>query len=119
MECDGCGACCRTFPVFVSEADAEMEPRIRSEGYRLPDHLREDDWAYKLYPLPFHERCSFLGPDSLCTIHPTRPRVCRDFPAGDPQCQEARSRVGLPPLEAACALPVPATKPSAPGGDSL
>jgi len=107
MECDGCGACCRTLPIFVSEADAEQEPRIRSEASRLSGHLCEDDWAYKLHPLPFHERCVFLGLDSLCAIYPTRPRVCRDFPAGDPQCQEARGRIGLPPLEAAGAAASP------------
>lgn len=105
MDCDCCGACCRTFPIFVSEADAELEPRIRDEGYLLPEHLRQDDWVYKLFPLPFHERCAFLGPDSRCTIHATRPRVCRDFHPGDPQCQEARARVGLPPLEAANGAP--------------
>src|SRR5262249_33577149 len=35
-ECDGCGACCRTFPIFASSADAAREPRIAAEGRKLP-----------------------------------------------------------------------------------
>lgn len=99
MECDGCGACCRTFPIFACQADAEREPRIKTEAYELPAHLQNEDWAYKLHRLPFHERCVFLTEQNRCTIYPTRPTVCRDFDAGDKQCQEARARNGLPPLE--------------------
>jgi uncharacterized protein len=98
IPCGGCGCCCRTFPIFVAYSDAEREPRIASEGYHLPKHLQQPDWAYKLYPLPFHERCCFLTEQNACTIHPTRPQVCRDFNPGDDQCDEARERNGLPPL---------------------
>jgi Fe-S-cluster containining protein len=98
FECDGCGVCCRTFPVFASAADAEQEPRIGSEGRALPGHLATSQWAFQLFPLPFHETCCFLDGSSRCTIYPTRPDVCRAFPAGGEQCQAARGRTGLPPL---------------------
>lgn len=98
FECDGCGACCRTFPVFASTSDADREPRIATEGRTLPAHLATDRWSYQLHPLPFHESCCFLDGDRRCTIYPTRPDVCRAFPAGGEQCQAARVRVGLPPL---------------------
>jgi Fe-S-cluster containining protein len=96
--CDGCGACCRTFPIFASAADAARQPRIAVEGRALAEHLATDRWTYQLFPLPFHETCCFLDGDSRCTIYPTRPEVCRAFPAGGDQCQAARGRVGLPPL---------------------
>ena len=98
FECDGCGACCRTYPIFASAADADREPRIASEGRALSEHLATERWHYQLYPLPFLEACCFLDAAARCTIYPTRPDVCRAFPAGGEQCQTARARIGLPPL---------------------
>jgi uncharacterized protein len=97
-ECDNCGACCRTFPVFASLQDAEREARIVSESRRLPDNLVTPDWTFQLFPLPFHETCCFLDAGNLCTIYSSRPSVCRAFAAGSEQCQEARGRSGLEPL---------------------
>ncbi|MGF1578943.1 MAG: YkgJ family cysteine cluster protein [Gemmataceae bacterium] len=98
FECDECGACCRTFPIFASEADAEREPRVAEEGKTLAAHLKAPGWKFQLYPLPFHENCCFLDHQNKCTIYTTRPQVCRNFAAGSPQCQEARARVDLPRL---------------------
>ena len=64
-ECDGCGACCKTFPIYVAETDAEREPRIRDEGRRLPLWLATPEWTHQLFPLPFHETCCFLDGDNL------------------------------------------------------
>jgi Fe-S-cluster containining protein len=101
FECDGCGACCRTFPIFASEADASREPRIGLEGKELAPHLQTPTWRFQLFPLPFHETCCFLDGDNRCLIYSTRPQICRDFAAGSEQCQEARRRCGLPPLQPA------------------
>ena len=98
FECDGCGACCKTFPIFAADADSEREPRIAVEGRHLAPHLRTPRWRYQLFPLPFLDVCCFLAGDNLCGIYPTRPDVCRAFAAGGDQCQEARGRQGLPPL---------------------
>jgi len=100
FECDGCGACCRTFPIFASAADAAREPRIAAEGRALPAHLATERWRFQLFPLPFHETCCFLDATSRCMIYATRPDVCRAFPAGGEQCQTARARMGLQLLAA-------------------
>jgi Fe-S-cluster containining protein len=94
-ECDRCGACCRTFPIFASEADARDEPRIATDSCRLPDHHVDERWTYRLFPLPFLTGCPFLQSDATCEIYSSRPQVCRSFAAGSPSCQEARSRLGL------------------------
>ena len=96
--CDGCGACCRTFPIFASAEDASREPRVAAEGKELAPHLRTSAYAFQLYPLPFHETCCFLDVDQRCVIYETRPDVCRQFAAGGDQCQEARRRSGLSEL---------------------
>jgi Fe-S-cluster containining protein len=98
FDCDGCGACCCTFPIFAAESDALREPRIRNEGRRLPLWLATPQWDYQLFPLPFHESCCFLDGENRCTIYATRPNVCRRFEAGSAQCQEARKLRGLPVL---------------------
>jgi Fe-S-cluster containining protein len=100
-DCDGCGACCRTFSIFASESDAVREPRIRDEGRRLPLWLAAPEWDYQLFPLPFHDSCCFLDGENRCTIYGTRPEVCRMFPPGSEQCQEARRHRGLGKLEPA------------------
>ena len=104
-ECDGCGACCRTWRVLVSEEDAQREPRIAQESKLLPEHVRSPGWDYLLFPLPFHEGCCFLRADQRCDIYDTRPRVCRDFAAGSQRCQEARAHAGLDPLQLGSGLP--------------
>jgi Fe-S-cluster containining protein len=98
-ECDGCGACCRTFPVYASAADGDREPRIRAEGLRLAEQLVTPRWTFQLFPLPFHETCCFLDAGRRCDIYATRPDLCREFPVGGGQCQEARRRAGLPALQ--------------------
>jgi uncharacterized protein len=97
-ECDGCGACCCTYPIFASSDDAALEPRITGESQKLPAHLETPRWAYRLFPLPFHDRCCFLDLDCRCTVYSTRPQVCREFAAGSEPCQQARARKGLPVL---------------------
>lgn len=97
-ECDCCGACCKTFPIFASQKDAAQEPRIEAETQKLPAHLATNDWAYQMHPLPFHEACCFLGEENLCQIYKTRPVNCQTFAAGSEQCQEARARHGIEPL---------------------
>jgi len=94
-DCENCGACCRCFPIFASEADAAREPAIRRETRQLEAHLATEDKAYQMHPLPFLESCAFLKADQLCRIYSTRPEVCRRFEAGSPQCIEARERVGV------------------------
>jgi uncharacterized protein len=97
-QCDGCGACCCTYPIFASKGDAALEPRITSESQRVAAHLETPQWAFRLHPLPFHETCCFLDRDCRCSIYPTRPQVCREFVAGSESCQQARAAHGLPPL---------------------
>ena len=99
-ECDECGACCRTFPIFASAGDAAREPRIAAEGRKLPQQLADEEWHYRLFPLPFLEACTFLDEQDRCTIYPTRPDVCRRFAAGGDQCRQARERQGIAPLAA-------------------
>lgn len=99
FECDGCGACCRTFSIFAARSDAEREPRIKTESLALPEHVEGPGFAYKLFPLPFLEACCFLDSQDRCDVYATRPDVCRDFDAGSEQCQDARSRQGLSRLE--------------------
>ena len=94
-DCENCGACCRCFPIFASEADAAREPAIRKEARKVEAHLATEDKAYQLHPLPFLESCAYLKEDQLCRIYATRPAVCRRFEAGSAQCIEARERVGV------------------------
>jgi Fe-S-cluster containining protein len=90
LPCHRCGACCRTFPIFASDADAAREPRIRDEGVELRPWLKTPRWTWRLFPLPFQERCCFLDAADRCAIYGTRPDVCREFEPGGGQCLEAR-----------------------------
>ena len=91
IECLRCGVCCRTFAIFASLQDAEREPRIAQETIRVQDGGETPDFAYRMYPLPFHNACCFQNADGLCSIHETRPDVCRRFQPGSPECIQARN----------------------------
>jgi Fe-S-cluster containining protein len=97
-ECDGCAACCGTYAIFASREDAQREPRIAAETQELAAWLETPEWAYRLFPLPFHEACCFLDDEGRCTIYATRPQICREFAAGSEDCQRVRSLRGLAPL---------------------
>jgi uncharacterized protein len=98
-DCDECGACCRSFPIFVTDIDVRREPRIAVEAKRLPPGHNLAGWSHQLFPLAFHEQCCFLDGMDRCEIYGSRPQVCRDFEAGDSLCQDARRQHGIPPLE--------------------
>lgn len=86
-----CGKCCESLLIEVSLRDAEREPRIAAEcgpivcdiakgkrevvGYLLNDKNNE-------YACRFFDRTT-----RLCTIHATRPLVCRVF-----DCDEEQQR---------------------------
>jgi len=94
-DCMNCGACCRSFPVFASKSDGDREPRIKTEGQRIPEYLSDEARTFRLFPLPFHDECCFLKSDQLCSVYASRPNVCRCFEAGSAQCIEARRRQGI------------------------
>ena len=101
FECDRCSACCQgTLIVEAYYLDALREPAILHAdlgGLRLTKDELSDETRCIL--LAAGQSCRFLSADGLCTIYPTRPNNCVGMEAGDEQCQEARSQVGLPPLQ--------------------
>jgi Fe-S-cluster containining protein len=86
--------------VEAYDLDVLREPRILDadiNGHRPA--LEELCEGGKSIVLAANSPCSFLGNNGLCTIYPTRPNVCVGFEPGDEQCQQARDRCGLPPLQ--------------------
>ena len=79
-----CGNCCQATIIEVSLRDAEREPRIAAECGGLYDFPDEDGTRQKIgYLLNDKQNrgaCHFFDRETrLCTIHPTRPLVCRVF----------------------------------------
>ena len=113
-ECDRCGACCRgTLIVEADYLDALREPRLLDADVcgRRPtiNELSDDDG--RCIVLAANQPCRFLFPDGRCTIYPTRPNNCVGMQAGDEQCQEARSQLGLLPLQPSQPPESPAQNP--------
>jgi Fe-S-cluster containining protein len=92
-ECNGCGDCCRKYPIFASKADAEREPRIRAEAFELPERAQGPHRAFEMHRLPAQEQCIFLNQAGRCAIYETRPDVCRNFMPSRKSCREARERI--------------------------
>ena len=78
--CQMCGDCCRGYGgTYVTEAD------IRA----IADYLQEDPEQFKVrycrlsgsrYVLGQSDNGYCIFWDSLCRIHPVKPRMCRDWP---------------------------------------
>jgi Fe-S-cluster containining protein len=94
--CNGCGACCRKYPLFASKADAEREPRIRKEALELPERVQDESRTYELHRLPSREECIFFDRNNRCMIYATRPAMCRRCIPSRKACQEARARLAGP-----------------------
>ena len=92
--CQSCGACCsysQNWPRFTIEDDAQLDLiPAKYVNERLSGMRCEGD------------RCSALsgkiGEATACTIYAVRPEVCRTCMPGDPECDMARRRHGLPVL---------------------
>ena len=104
--CLTCGACCAQFRVAFHWMESDA---ITPGG--VPAALTETLDAHRLCMRGTHAppiRCVALdaeiGVHSRCTIHPSRPSVCRDVDASweygavSAQCDKARIAHGLPVL---------------------
>lgn len=100
-ECDSCGCCCR-FPIISIEwEDIQREPRWR-EKVEPRRAMRGDTFADP-YEAGAVIACGSKNPcpmldGNLCSIHATKPDVCRGFEPGSELCQEARRYHGLSEL---------------------
>ncbi|MCE9579160.1 MAG: hypothetical protein K8W52_38915 [Deltaproteobacteria bacterium] len=109
MDCQTCGACCRS--AYDAVDVGPRDPAVKAQpGYVV------DRGGGKLELRRAGDRCAALAggeripiaapPDSPdaprstttryhCVIYDDRPRTCRDFTLGSGHCLTARRRVGL------------------------
>ena len=92
--CQACGACCSyssNWPRFTTEDDAALDLIPEKFVNERLSGMRCDG-----------DRCSALsgkiGVATACGIYAVRPEVCRTCMPGDPECDMARRRHGLPVL---------------------
>ncbi|HOK02866.1 MAG TPA: YkgJ family cysteine cluster protein [Spirochaetota bacterium] len=91
-ECIRCGNCCQDVRLAESPELLEKAYFYWKKSKQIDPNFSE---IYLIYPmleflfeepdvdLPYHYRCKhFVFKDGLatCSIHPIRPRMCRDFP---------------------------------------
>ena len=89
LDCLRCGACCR-------EAFDAVEITRRDPVRGLHPALIEEADGRLRIRRAVGNRCAALESDSFhCRIYEDRPRCCRDFEQGGPNCVFARERVGL------------------------
>ena len=81
--CEHCpAACCRYVAIPLDKPTCgrdydDIRWYLLHEGVSV--FVEEGDWY-----IQFQTRCKRLGDDNRCTIYETRPRICRDYEAG--QC---------------------------------
>lgn len=93
--CQSCGACCACdpeWPRFSTEPDEQLDhipPALVDDG------LGRMRWA--------GDRCAALsglvGTHVACTIYDLRPEVCRACQPGDDECNLARTKWGMEPIQ--------------------
>lgn len=98
-DCTGCSACCQGMGTSIV-----LDPL---DVYRIARHLKKGAAELLGGPLELsvvdgivlpnlrmggpHERCAFLDEHGRCSIHPSRPGICRLFPLGRYYEEETRS----------------------------
>lgn len=100
--CTGCGACCLvvTSPPFVRVFDEDGEEaweRLRRERPDLLDALLAAERERRAGGLPsFGTPCLWFEPATRrCRHYTYRPRACRAFEVGGPDCRDARRRAAI------------------------
>jgi len=73
-----CGNCCRYLILETTLRDAEREPRIAAECESLRE-IGSDVIGYLLNDRQNGGACHFFDAEAGCTIHETRPLMCRLF----------------------------------------
>lgn len=96
-----CGKCCERLLIEVSLRDAKREPRIKELGRPIwddeADIFRGEKivGGYLLNSLENEGACAFFDRQTrLCTIHDTRPLICRLF-----NCDQEQHRFQDDPLD--------------------
>jgi Fe-S-cluster containining protein len=96
--CLSCGACCASFRVSFYWAEADDAP-----GGTVPAHLTEALTPHLRAMRGTSARAPHcvalngtVGQRVDCAIYDQRPSPCREVMPGDPYCQRARARHGLP-----------------------
>lgn len=106
MDCLTCrGACCETFTI----PSRDVSPPGGDERRWLELHATANRGPFGVRELTFACRCTALTGEGWCGIYESRPRVCRDYVPGGPDClaqvrarrtpeQYARIRGAMDPL---------------------
>ena len=79
IDCLDCANCCKTISPSVHDSDVrrmaaflKMKESEFIEKYLDAD--TDDDFVFNTTP------CPFLEDDNRCTIYPSRPKACREYP---------------------------------------
>ena len=79
MECSQCGICCKLFVINLNKEEYESEKyKTIFEEFGLMDFEEAELTGANLLAQHLDESCIYLQ-DGKCSIHDTRPQVCRAF----------------------------------------
>lgn len=90
FECKQCGQCCHSMSATMILEDMSREPRLWDVAVPIHKVGNPRTMAYmveKQHPFVINKihrgaACPFLNTINECTIHSTRPQICRDYPHG-------------------------------------
>lgn len=89
VSCFNCEACCCRLRVILDDDDLDRG---------IPDDLIEaDPFGGAVMRQDEEGWCAAVDRNTmLCTIHPRRPQICRDFREGSADCLEERALHSVP-----------------------
>ena len=101
-DCQTCGACCVDYfgTAGYIQLDPEEQVRMRRFGLRVVVWHGQPLLGTRSHNGQGGETCceafaGEVGKACACSIHPGRPRACREFEAGSLGCQFAREAAGV------------------------
>lgn len=84
FECKRCGKCCKGHITTITYTDIQRwteQKRVDILAHVTYEESNEKlNSGFYFLPDPLSKECPFLSRENTCSIHDTKPKVCRNFP---------------------------------------
>ncbi len=94
MKCSQCGICCKLFVINLTEEEYKSRKyKTQFEEFGLTEDFKEAEFCGANIITQKQDGSCIYQKDNKCSIHKTRPEVCRKFFCTDPNFETMNKKI--------------------------